>query len=467
MITDNIVSIKMVHLIIATAAAFIFLKYSPFSKWQRILFIFGYFTSFEYAVISQSYSIGIVMIFVVSGMIRPKQERRNYILIAAALTLMCQGTAYSCVIAIAFALTFGFEFLVLTKDKRTKSDWLIFIISAVIFIFGLALTIVQLIPPSDILTTLEYKRIFANIFYAIARILTVIGNFTDAFLPIPVISRHFWLTNAVTHIIEHVSNSSFIVLHIRVAISLCFMFAVFFMILRTPVAVFFFIIGSIGLVFFNFFIYAPYIRQFGHIFIVVICSLWLSYFYKPYVFKSDILNIVCAFFENKKGMFLSFLIAIQLIAALAAITLHAKYQFSSSNETAEYIKTKHLDDLPIAADVDCATAAISVYLGKGFYYPNSGRSSIYAVDNNKLLIQDLMRELPGSRYDADKALILKEARKYMLLKQTSILLVLNYDLPDYMIKQNGLTHIKSFMNSVVETEQYRLFIMKYPIETSS
>ncbi|MCG6553154.1 MAG: hypothetical protein L7F77_12595 [Candidatus Magnetominusculus sp. LBB02] len=455
-ITNSMVSMQIAHLFIATAAAFVFLKYAPFSKWQRILFIFGYFISFEYAVISRNYAIGFVMIFAVCYMIRPKQGRRNYLLIAAALSLMCQGHALSCVIAIAFALTIGFDFLVLDKD--TKNDWLMFIVAAVIFALGLALTLYQIKPPSDSLYLTEYKHEFpsGDILHDIMAVSIVTSHIAEAFIPIPMLKIHFWETN----IFSYISTKDFYVFVIRLFLSIGFLLTGMFMVLRRPVAAFFFIVGGFGLIAFNILIYGyGYIRHTGYFFILLICALWLSYYYEPFSFKSAALNRLFNFFERKRGAFLSFLIATHLIAASVALTLHAKYPFTTAKEAAEFIKTQELDGYPIAADNDWQTATISIYLGKEFYYPVLARSGTYIVSNNKRLLSNNDRALSNHSYYDDKAFILNEIRKFMLTKHSSILVILNYQVPEALVKDYGLLPIKKFKNGIVVYEEHRLFLM--------
>jgi hypothetical protein len=61
--TNSLFCMQALHLIIAFFSVFIFLSYSPFSRLQKVLFSFGYFPFYEYAIKSRNYGIGIFLIF--------------------------------------------------------------------------------------------------------------------------------------------------------------------------------------------------------------------------------------------------------------------------------------------------------------------------------------------------------------------------------------------------------------------
>ncbi len=62
-ITSSPLGMQVLHLIIATCSVYVFLKYSPFTRTTKLLFIFGYFPCYEYAVLSRSYALGVLGLF--------------------------------------------------------------------------------------------------------------------------------------------------------------------------------------------------------------------------------------------------------------------------------------------------------------------------------------------------------------------------------------------------------------------
>ncbi|MBI4794559.1 MAG: hypothetical protein HY790_01735, partial [Deltaproteobacteria bacterium] len=62
-VTPNPLGMQILHLLVATGAVYVFLKYSPFTRLQKILFILGYFPFYEYTVISRNYGLGVLGLF--------------------------------------------------------------------------------------------------------------------------------------------------------------------------------------------------------------------------------------------------------------------------------------------------------------------------------------------------------------------------------------------------------------------
>lgn len=58
--TANPLAIQVEQWIIATVSVFLLLRFAPFERLQKVLFIFGYFPLYEYGVISRSYSLDVL-----------------------------------------------------------------------------------------------------------------------------------------------------------------------------------------------------------------------------------------------------------------------------------------------------------------------------------------------------------------------------------------------------------------------
>ena len=62
-ITHNPVIMQIFHLLLATGVIYIFVKLSPFTRLQKVLFCFGYLPFYEYLLISRNYAIGVLLTF--------------------------------------------------------------------------------------------------------------------------------------------------------------------------------------------------------------------------------------------------------------------------------------------------------------------------------------------------------------------------------------------------------------------
>ena len=63
-------SMQWLHLVIAASSVYVLARYSPFTWVQKVLITFGYFSFYEYAVISRNYGIGVLLIFIFCAKIR-------------------------------------------------------------------------------------------------------------------------------------------------------------------------------------------------------------------------------------------------------------------------------------------------------------------------------------------------------------------------------------------------------------
>jgi hypothetical protein len=80
---------QVLHLLVATGAVYLFLNYAPFTRLEKLLFIFGYFPLYEYCAISRNYGLGVLGLFAFCALYCAPPPRR-YLLLAFTLLLLCQ-----------------------------------------------------------------------------------------------------------------------------------------------------------------------------------------------------------------------------------------------------------------------------------------------------------------------------------------------------------------------------------------
>ena len=61
--TRSPIAMQLFQLVIASATVFLVAKFSPFTKFQKALFAFGYFPFYEYGIISRNYALGVLLVF--------------------------------------------------------------------------------------------------------------------------------------------------------------------------------------------------------------------------------------------------------------------------------------------------------------------------------------------------------------------------------------------------------------------
>ena len=78
-------AMQFAHILIASFSVFIFLRCSPFRRFYKILFIFGYFPFYEYAIKSRGYALGILIIFIICSLW--ENRHKNYIFISLLIVV--------------------------------------------------------------------------------------------------------------------------------------------------------------------------------------------------------------------------------------------------------------------------------------------------------------------------------------------------------------------------------------------
>ena len=93
---------QAVHWIIAVAGAALIAFGSPFTKMQRVLLCFGYYSLFEYGMLSRGYALGIALLYAAAVLMH--RERRPHLLIGLLLALAANTSIYGGMLAGAVTL---------------------------------------------------------------------------------------------------------------------------------------------------------------------------------------------------------------------------------------------------------------------------------------------------------------------------------------------------------------------------
>lgn len=146
--TSNPVAMQCLHLLIATGAIYIFIRFSPFTQLQKALFAFGYLPFYEYLVISRNYAIGLLLIFAFCALYPTRIN--SYFWLSVILFLLANSNAYCLFISLALGLTLIIEY---SFEQKIRNSLLVSrrdkLGSLMIFVLGIISSLMQLIPPTD------------------------------------------------------------------------------------------------------------------------------------------------------------------------------------------------------------------------------------------------------------------------------------------------------------------------------
>ena len=100
-------AVAALHVIIATFAAWLVLRYAPFTRVQKVLLVFGYWMAYEYAVVVRPYGLGMMLAF--AACIAWTALRRRTGWTALCLVLLANTTPMGTLLAMTLALGFAVD----------------------------------------------------------------------------------------------------------------------------------------------------------------------------------------------------------------------------------------------------------------------------------------------------------------------------------------------------------------------
>jgi hypothetical protein len=141
------VAMQVLHLLLATATVYLFVRWSPFSRLQKVLFCFGYFPFYEYAVISRNYGLCLLLL-TAFGCLYP-HRRRYFPLLAGILALLCHAHVLGTILATALlgALVVD-RFQPADADSPPPAARLPFYAGCALVTFGIVTALQQVLPPA-------------------------------------------------------------------------------------------------------------------------------------------------------------------------------------------------------------------------------------------------------------------------------------------------------------------------------
>jgi len=423
-LSDNPVAMQLFHLGSAALTALIFLRYSPFTKPQKVLFIFGYFPFFEYAAISRNYSLGILLLFSCCALCTA--SKKHYLLLGPALFFLCQTNVYSLILALALGVTLAVDFFLREAPKggRFQGNRQISII-LVFLMAGAALSLAQIIPPADSGFATGWR-----LYPDWPETLRTMGTVWKSYVPIPLGERQFWGTNLISD-----AHLQFFLSLILIGFGLlCF--------LSRPGPLFLYIVGTLGLLAFTYTKYPGSLRHHGHLFMLLMACAWLAESYPAKSWASAGLNRWGSFGWQHRRVFLTGLLAAHLVAGAMAYGLDFCLPFSESREVADFIRSRHWQDRLVVGHADDAASAVGGYLKRRIYYPASRGYGTFIIWDQR-------------RREVSPEEVVRRAGE-LARDHGQVLLLLNFDLKD---PAPDLILIRRFQGAIVPVENYALYLV--------
>ncbi len=429
-IIDDPLIMQIFHWGITVASVTIFWLYSPFNYQQKFLFSFGYFTFYEYLLISRNYAFSMLFVFVFCTIFTSRKI--TYIYLAIVLGLLANSSAYGLLVSFSLSLTLLAELCFDSEHRKqyfSKSQKYDLFLSIFIILFSFILCIYIITPPTDSylygglnngwIMQLDFRHFLRSI----GRI------FGSYLLIIPQHKR--WIDLIICSIIV-------LLIATLTLIKLS----------KKPVSLFLYITGNFVILAFTYLRFPGMPRHFGHFYLILIASLWLANYYQESLglFNKFSLrpNLIKSVYKWHH-IVLMLILYIHFLGGIYSFSRDLVVPFSASRQTAQYIKKSGLDKEFIVASRDANMAALSGYLNRKFYYPELKQMGSFTLFNK-------------NRQDVEETEILNQINSLFQNQgnQNKILLILNKKLN---INRNDLkiTWIKDFEKNWIDSERYYLY----------
>ncbi|MEP7169760.1 MAG: hypothetical protein ABI855_10365, partial [Bacteroidota bacterium] len=209
--TGNIFYMQLVHICIAAATVFVFCFYSPFSLGKNILFCFGYFFVYEYAVLSRNYAIEIFLLFLAVSAYT-KSNGKSIILVSAILFFLLQTSLYAVIIGMVF-----YCYMILSEFLLRITITKKMILSSFIILCGLIFSVLAMIPPPD--GGMHYGW---NLKFVPGFLVQVSASVFNSYFPLPRFKNNFWNSNFLDVFSNGIWLQFFLTLIILVIVTVIF-----------------------------------------------------------------------------------------------------------------------------------------------------------------------------------------------------------------------------------------------------
>ena len=423
-------AMQILHLLIATSTVFLFVRWAPFSRLQKLLFSFGYFPFYEYAVISRSY--GLCLLLLTAFCCLYPRRHRHIVSLAGILVLLSHSHALGLILASVLFGALLLENFLAAEDRLPRCTRGAFVCACAVMGVGMATAVIQIKPPADTGIAVTWQ-----LGYSPEALRGAAKALAGSYLPIPRIGPDYWNNPAV---FEHplvrlpaylaaAAYAIFVVVALRRHLPACFFFAA----------------GTAALLAFYYAKYPGYARHHGFLFACLIVAAWMERSANPQPDEQKGQSAVPSrlrAFNNS----LTVLLLVHVAAAGTAAALECRHPFSSAPAVTDFLHRNGYDNNPLVGHLDyAAMSLLGTSTQRQIYYPQSRRWGSYIIWN-----QARLSELRDQQ-------IIESAHELARREGRNALLVLDRALDESLIRSNRLTMLGRFTSSVVPDEKFHLY----------
>ncbi len=397
--TRNPVGMQCLHWLISVVSVYLFVRFSPFTKFQKVLFCFGYYPLYEYGVISRNYSLCMLLLFVFCILVQ--RRPRNYIALGGVIGLLTGAHAFDVPIAWTLLVVLVWD-CARSPEEREYLRHHRGAALAGVFLFVLC----QGFFAAEMWRFARQMPVGFPLRFHLSVAPEAFSSLWRTFFPIPktTVDEFLWNTNLLTDVSDTGT---------RVAMffgGLVFVLFLALLWLRSGRAALLYSLGTVGLLGMMELVGGfGAMRHLGKLYLLLLASWWLAWSTAPVSGLSGWAGSL----GRRTGQFASNLITVVLTihVVAGAICYWGSFRgvFSTAKQTVRFLTNQGLADKPIVVSHDACVPSISGYLEKKVYAADRGRvqgftcwDSAYYASTNKpaaVLVRTVFDLLSGATND--------------------------------------------------------------------
>lgn len=337
--TRNPVAMQVLHSLIAIAATALVLFKTKLPAGIKLLYSLGYFSVYEYGVISRNYAPGVLLIILIA--IKMSERVPNFITISLLSILLSFTSVFGILFGICIFCWMVFSTF-LTSRGATNMISTLWLPGVMIFL-GCALSYISALPPentafNELFRTYKDSKLFME----------TTSSVWASYFPVPLNRIDFWNSNVMPHLY----------LKFRCSVVLLFSFALCF--IKKPRIAFFYILTSCVILLFLYIKFSGVLRHWGHLYLIlIVCLIMYSAEHQSKNTPDKILHTLFIIITT-------FILSAQAFGTFLAMKSDLVYQFTGAKNVAKYVENLHQKHY-IIADDQAYVSAVGFYLDEPTY----------------------------------------------------------------------------------------------------
>jgi hypothetical protein len=357
-------TLPVVSTAVATLAAYVWFRYARVPRLLRLVVLASYYFVYEYGVLSRSYTLGMLFVFIFCALYHPVRIR--YVPLAFSLFLIAATSLYGTLIALVLALflfshDLGWLAPDASSDRARFALPLPWLLGAVVFVLGMLLVAGTTVPPSDAMYAPSWQFDFS--FEALRG---DFFNFWAALFPYRTWYEWNWLY------VDYLGSGWGLSQGQLAAFGLSYFLLCVFALRRSPKLAVGFALGVFLMMAVQHGIYPAALRHRGHYLILLLACLWLHESARrgrPRAYLGYALIAIS--------------VAVQIPTSFAALRTDKQLIFSNAQAAARFLIANKLDQMPAIGSTDHATSPIAIMLDRPMLFQESGETHQVVLEHNR------------------------------------------------------------------------------------